>query len=434
MASATVRFACVAVAALAASRAVGAFPGRAGAASLWCPEASVADGLEPVLQRLVAEGPHAYGDSGVPENTPPPWYDRKRFAAGQRLTEIYPVGITYAHIQALYMVMAVPSVLDVLVYTGNSDTPDEAWDRYYDTVAGVGSWYSSDIYEPGTWGYEQMKRVRGLHRMVRLDMNERPDQEGVRNRTRLGGNFSGCPASAAVRRDLDEVASSACPFRKRSPSAVDNTIDNDNEKPKSWMSQYDMAMTQWAFVAPVILFPEKYGLANATEELLDGFVHMWETIGYSLGIEDKFNMCQGGLNATLLRARQAMATIVLPQMRQARPPWEYMARCMADGLAYFIPGADFNSQLEIMLRDTLDAPVPSVTALLSPLQRESVKGYRGIMEAMRHDRENWFFRPVSSAAYYILKTRARLIPKDGIKLLRHRNPHRSKDCFAEIRS
>lgn len=48
-----------------------------------------------------------------------------------------------------------------------------------------------------------------------------------------------------------------------------------------------MAMTQWAFVAPVILFPKTYGLGNATDELLDGFVHLWEVIGYSLGIEDK---------------------------------------------------------------------------------------------------------------------------------------------------
>lgn len=102
---------------------------RSGAASLWCPEAVLAEGLDPVLQSIMKEGPHAYGDSGVPENTPPPWMDRKRFAAGQRLTQAYPLALVFAHIQALYMVMAVPSVLDVLVYTGNSDTPDEAWDR-----------------------------------------------------------------------------------------------------------------------------------------------------------------------------------------------------------------------------------------------------------------------------------------------------------------
>lgn len=99
--------------------------------------------------------------------------------------------------------------------------------RYYDTITGVGSWYATDMYAPGSWGYEQLSRVRGLHRLVRRDMNERADQDGVRNRTRLGGTFSGCPASAAIRRDLDEMVKSACPFKnqKRSPAGVDNFID-----------------------------------------------------------------------------------------------------------------------------------------------------------------------------------------------------------------
>lgn len=53
------------------------------------------------------------------------------------------------------------------------------------------------------------------------------------------------------------------------------------------MSQYDMAVTQWAFVGPVIQFPTRYGIPNGTREELDGFTHLWEVIGYSLGIEDR---------------------------------------------------------------------------------------------------------------------------------------------------
>lgn len=426
----------VAVVALAALNAAEAFPGRAGASSLWCPQAVLAEGLDPVLQRIVREGPHAYGDSGVPENTPPPWMDRKRVAAGQSLMATYPVGVAFAHIQALFMLFAVPSVLDVLVYTGNSDTPDKAWGRYYDTILGVSAWYSSDMYKPGSWGYEQLKRVRGLHQLVRRDMNERQDQDDVRNRTRLGGTFSGCPVSAAIRRDLDKVASTACPNRRRSPNAEDkdNTIDTGkDEKPTTWMSQYDMAITQWAFVGPVILFPETYAI-NATDEMLDGFVHMWETIGYSLGIEDKFNFCQGGLVATRVRARQALSTVVLPQLRLARPPWEYMSRCMADGLAYLIPGADFHTQLELMLRDTFGAPVPSVSALHSPAQKQSVQGVRGFVQVLKRDHEKLFWGPINSLSSYLLKTRVRAVSKDGVKRFRHRNPHRSKDCFPVIRT
>lgn len=92
-----------------------------------------------------------------------------------------------------------------------------------DTINGVAAWYTTNMYRAGSVGYQQLQRVRWLHSLVRREMSERRDQDAVRNRTRLDGDFSGCRVSAMLRRDLGAVARSACPF---APPVVD---DNDND-------------------------------------------------------------------------------------------------------------------------------------------------------------------------------------------------------------
>ncbi|XP_052121709.1 uncharacterized protein LOC113208219 isoform X2 [Frankliniella occidentalis] len=413
--------------------AVEAFPGRVSrAADLWCPEAALTDGqLEPVLKRIVEEGPRAWGDTGVPENTPPPWMDKKRMAAGRAFLERYPLASLFGHVHGLYLLFAVRSVLDVLVFTGNSDTPDEAFIRYMDTLKGVGSWYSSDFFTPGTPGYEQLKRVRSLHSLVRKDMADRPQDE-VRNKTRIAGSFKGCPMSAALRRDLGRQASTACP-RRTAKQDADNDIGEDTGVPGAvWMSQYDMSVTQWAFVGPIIQFPERYGVGNASVEELDGFVHLWEVIGYTLGIDDRFNFCQGGLEPTVRRSREVLSTIVLPGLRAAPPPWEYMARCMADGLGYLLPGVGFETQLASLLSVTLDSPAPAVASQLSAAQRQAVAGYRGVMDSLRRDGDGVLLTPVRRLYKQILPILSTSVPLEDVKRLRHRRPHRSKNCYPEL--
>ncbi|XP_052121681.1 uncharacterized protein LOC113202178 [Frankliniella occidentalis] len=259
-----------------------------------------------------------------------------------------------------------------------------------------------------------------------MDMAERP-QEGVRNRTRLGGDFSGCPISAAVRRDLGRRVSAACPGED-----TDGIGEKHRGPPRGvWMSQYDMSLTQWAFIGPVLQFPEQYGIGNATREELDGFVHLWEVFGYALGIDDRFNFCQGGLEATLRRARETLSTIVLPGLRGAQPPWEYMTRCMADGLGYLLPGIGFESQLATLLAVTLDSPTPALDARLGRAQREAVAGYRGIMRDLRQDRDGalwWPFRTYFKQFFTVLRS----VNEEEVKRIRHRPPHHSRGCSPEL--
>ena len=53
-----------------------------------------------------------------------------------------------------------------------------------------------------------------------------------------------------------------------------------------------MAGTQFAFMGLALLHPEKFGLARATKQELEGFVHLWRCLGWILGIDDRYNFCQ----------------------------------------------------------------------------------------------------------------------------------------------
>jgi len=65
-----------------------------------------------------------------------------------------------------------------------------------------------------------------------------------------------------------------------------------------WVSQHDMALTQWAFVGPLLMFPKECGLHTATRDQLDDINYLWRVLGYLNGIEDRFNICSGTIEET----------------------------------------------------------------------------------------------------------------------------------------
>lgn len=60
-----------------------------------------------------------------------------------------------------------------------------------------------------------------------------------------------------------------------------------------WVSQYEMVLTQWAIVAPFLLYPKRCGMHHLTKEEMENLLHFWQVIGHLLGIEDRFNCCVG---------------------------------------------------------------------------------------------------------------------------------------------
>ena len=58
-------------------------------------------------------------------------------------------------------------------------------------------------------------------------------------------------------------------------------------------SQYEMVVTQWAFVGPVLLWPDQLGVARGGQEDVEGLLQVMMVVGRQLGISDQLNLCLG---------------------------------------------------------------------------------------------------------------------------------------------
>ena len=84
-------------------------------------------------------------------------------------------------------------------------------------------------------------------------------------------------------RDLPSLIKSSARVRVLHKKAA--TIKN--------FTQYEMVVTQWAFVGPVLLWPDRLGVDMRNEKDIEGVLHVMMTVGRQLGISDQLNLCIG---------------------------------------------------------------------------------------------------------------------------------------------
>ena len=161
------------------------------------------------------------------------------------------------------LVLQPPRGLAPLLATGNHDTVARLFKRYMSTQQRVRSWYESDPFDPKSAAYRNVRTVRSLHQNVYKLMN-----------TKTG----------------------------RCVGKHDNV----------WVSQYDMALTQWAFIGILIMHPLECGLHPATKEELTSLIHFWRVMGYLNGIEDRFNLCEGDYDYTRLLFEKVWEQVYRP--------------------------------------------------------------------------------------------------------------------------
>ena len=58
-------------------------------------------------------------------------------------------------------------------------------------------------------------------------------------------------------------------------------------------TQYEMVVTQWAFLGPVLLWPDRLGVERSSEGDIEGALQVMMVVGRQLGISDQFNLCRG---------------------------------------------------------------------------------------------------------------------------------------------
>jgi len=74
------------------------------------------------------------------------------------------------------------------------------------------------------------------------------------------------------------------------------------------MSQYDMVLTQWAFIGPALLFPSSLGLPPPPS----GLVYMMKLVGRYLGVSEELNLCSGGLGRATQYSHLILTKVIQP--------------------------------------------------------------------------------------------------------------------------
>lgn len=285
----------------------------------------------------------------VPIEKRPDWLDMKKFKIGQKFAQKYFFGLNYSDMLALIILFALPDGLEPLIYTGNSGTPFTAFRRYLSTVLRVNSWYEHDVWKDDNLGFRNLRTVRALHLNVSKRLNSTPYDE-LKSQLTLWGTSSETGVWSTMTQEVQEDFLTGCPFQSMRPV--------NHERPeKVFVSQLDMSITQFGFFGLMIMHPDKFGAGSATEEELDGFVHMWRGLGYLLGIDDRFNFCNGTLSEVKQRCHHLVEHWVKPSFQHVTEDWEHMSRCMVEGLSYYVPGVTFEVSL-LYLCWVLDVPAP----------------------------------------------------------------------------
>jgi len=294
-------------------------------------------------------------DYTVPINRKPEWLDMKKIKIGQMFAQKFYFGLNYSEMLSLLILFAFPDGLQPLVFTGNSGTPFTAFRRYLSTVLRVKSWFEHDVFDENSLAYRNMKTVRAMHLNVSKRLNSVSYNELKTQLTVLGSSNDGvwCTLKDKVQEDFQ----SGCPIMSFRP------IDHERVG-KVFVNQLDMSITQFGFVGLIIMYPEKFGAGNATEEELEGFVHLWRGLGYLLGIEDRFNFCNGTLEEVRRRCHYLVENWVKPSFQHVTEDWEHMSRCMVEGVSYYVPGVSFEVSM-LYLCWVLDIPAPRLYASLT---------------------------------------------------------------------
>lgn len=107
----------------------------------------------------------------------------------------------------------------------------------------MNSWYDDDVFNPETKGYKSIRQVRAMHKRLQTSMNEK--------------------------------------FK----------VNDCDGNPRLWFTQYDVAMTQFAFIGLAMLYPKKTAMIAATTEELELINYYWRVLGYLTGVDDEYNAC-----------------------------------------------------------------------------------------------------------------------------------------------
>ncbi|KAL6268535.1 hypothetical protein P5V15_001668 [Pogonomyrmex californicus] len=253
-------------------------------------------------------------------NAKPDWLDMEKFSRGQRFAQRYFSAISISSLLGLLQIFTFSDGLKPLILSQKSNTPYRAFKRYLSTIKTFRNWYTSNPWSKETPAYDDIRRVRKLHRAMRQKLCKKDDKE-IDQDSEIPNAW--CPVLAKIRKDF----ANACPMAKNQqcPYLMTRT---------KGLNQGDMSGTQFACMGLIVLYPEQFGIHNASDDDLEAFCHLWRGLGYLLGIEDQYNFCRGSLHDVRQRIKDFIEHWIKPNFRTLTPEWEHMTKCLSEGVGY----------------------------------------------------------------------------------------------------
>ncbi|XP_012526470.1 uncharacterized protein LOC105831111 [Monomorium pharaonis] len=285
------------------------------------------------------------GDCERKKNTKPDWLDMDKFYRGQSFAQRYFSVISISNLMGLLQIFSFSDGLKPLILSQKSNTPYRAFERYLRTIRTFRNWYTSDPWCKGTPAYRDIQRVRKLHRAMRRKLCKKSFEE-IDQESKIQNPW--CPVLGKIKKDFAD----ACPIAKNQQCPYTMTRTRG-------LNQGDMSGTQFASMGLIVLYPEQFGIHDASNEDLEAFCHLWRGLGYLLGIEDQYNFCRGSLQDIRQRTKDFIEYWVKPNFRTVTPEWEHMTMCLNEGVGYI---AHLNSYKVLLLRlcDIFGLNMPSL--------------------------------------------------------------------------
>ncbi|XP_057660167.1 uncharacterized protein LOC130896236 [Diorhabda carinulata] len=220
----------------------------------------------------------------------PPFYDDQVFKKGQQFFYKHIFAMFFAKFNGLLAILAAPSVLKILMFTGKSSTDFTAYIRYVSTVFHMIIWYEEE-FKPGSRVWKSLRQVNSKHNSA---------------------SRQSCRSS----------------FNK--------------------ITQMDMALTQFGFMGFQVARPNLIGIHNATDEEFKAFIHFWKVVGYLMGIEDRFNICRDSVKESREICNILINQIFHPQIVKKDEKFLKMARHLIRGMWSMHPILSFKTMMNYL--------------------------------------------------------------------------------------
>jgi hypothetical protein len=198
----------------------------------------------------------------------PSWLSHDRFLKGQAIVRDKRLSLFFSSFSGLLFLLQLPIITIPLTHTKKSESLGAIFHRYLDTSLHVRRWYMQDLLDKNSTAFKSLNSVRKMHVNAITMMKDVPLKSS---------DFSNA----------------------------------------TWISQYSMIITQWAFIGPLLMFPDKCGLhahGEELQEILEAITYVWRVIGFLLGIKDEYNLCQEDYRETIQLSHIIFNQIIRPYL------------------------------------------------------------------------------------------------------------------------